>query len=199
MVADMKLKTFPCLASLIALAACAQSPLPQLRIEPIGGGSVFFVKNVASQPLTAYLIELVDYPGSSYALAQDEIGANPIPPNTEKRIQVSNMTVGAVPDYVKVQAAIYADGTTAGTPEKIRQLIDRRRETLQAVRATIDQLQKAQEANTPKEQLIATLKQALGNRVLKDTAARIEKQSVQETLAELRALESALKASRPPL
>jgi len=32
----------------------------------------------------------------------------------EKRIQVENMTVGAVPDYVKMQAAIYADGSTAG-------------------------------------------------------------------------------------
>jgi hypothetical protein len=180
---------------LACLGACAQPPLPQLRIEPIGGGSIFYVKNVWSQPLTAYLIELVDYPGSSFSLVQDEIGAHPIAPDIEKRIQVGNMTVGAVPDYVKVRAAIYADGSTAGIPEKINQLIERRRATLQAVRDTIERLK----TNLPKEELIASLKQAGRNKVVADTVANLEKQSVQETVAGLRALENALAASKPSL
>ncbi|MGA3189973.1 MAG: hypothetical protein ABSF22_22940, partial [Bryobacteraceae bacterium] len=117
------------------LATAAQ--LPDLRTEPIGGGSVFFVKNTSAQPLTAYLIELVGYPGSSYSLWQDEISAEPIPPGGEKRIQVTNMTAGAVPDYVKLTAAIFADGSTAGVPEKVTQFIDRRRAVLATTRDLI--------------------------------------------------------------
>jgi hypothetical protein len=119
---------------LLALPAAAQ--LPDLRIEPTAGGSIFHIKNTAAQPLTGWLIELVDYPGSSYSLWQDDLAA-PLAPGTEKRIPVANMTVGAVPDYVKMQAAVYADGTTAGVPEKVTSLIERRRHILQTTRDLI--------------------------------------------------------------
>src|ERR1035441_4001246 len=117
--------------------AAAQMPLPELRTEPTAGGSIFYIRNNSPQPLNAYLIELVDYPGSSYSLWQDETVADPIPPKGEKRIQVANMTVGAVPDYVKMQAALYAGGTTAGIPEKVAQLLDRRRSMLETARQLI--------------------------------------------------------------
>src|SRR5258708_16196535 len=110
-------------------AVAAEVSLPELRIEATTGGSIFYVKNVSSQPLTAWLIELVDYPGSSYSLWQDDV-SEPIVPGVEKRIPVSNMTVGAVPDYVTIQAAIYADGATSGVPEKVTQCIERRRAVL---------------------------------------------------------------------
>src|ERR1700719_3841061 len=98
-------------AILLSLSAAisAQPPLPELRTEPTTGGSIFYVRNVASQPLAAYLIELVNYPGSSYSLWRYEIAADPILPGVEKRLPVSNMTVGPVPDYIKIQAALYAD------------------------------------------------------------------------------------------
>jgi hypothetical protein len=110
---------------LLAMAAAA-AQLPDLRIEPTAGGSIFYVKNSSTQPLTGWLIELVDYPGSSFSLWQDD-PAVPLAPGAEKRIPVTNMTVGAVPDYVKIQAAVYADGSTAGVPEKVTSLIERRR------------------------------------------------------------------------
>ena len=91
----------------------ADAPLPDLRIEPTGGGSIFYVRNTAAQPLTAYLIELVDYPGSNYFYWQDD-PADALPPDKTREIHVTNMTVGAVPDQVKLRAAIYADGSTAG-------------------------------------------------------------------------------------
>lgn len=40
----------------------AQPPLPELRTEPAAGGSIFYIRNVGAQPLTAYLIELVAVP-----------------------------------------------------------------------------------------------------------------------------------------
>ena len=53
---------------LLALPAiAAEVPLPELRIEPTGGGSIFYIKNNSATPLAAYLIELVGYPGSSYS------------------------------------------------------------------------------------------------------------------------------------
>jgi hypothetical protein len=137
----------------------AQPPLPGLRIEPTTGGSIFYVKNTASQPLTAYLIELVGYPGSSDSFWEDNNAAELIPAGVELRIPVANMTVGAVPEYVKVQAAIYADGTSSGIPEKVAQLVERRRFILETTRELIRRLEEAQSAGVAKTALIADLKE----------------------------------------
>lgn len=199
-------------------AIAAQMPLPELRTVPIDAGSVFFVKNNSPQPLNAFLIELVDYPGSAYFLWQDETVAEPIPPKGEKRIQVTNMTVGAVPDYCKIQAAIYADGTTAGIPEKVAQLVDRRRTLLETTRQLIARVEKAQAGGAAKADVIGSLKQwadtlqpvGRGNRntpaainqaaargVIAATAARLDKQSLAESLTMLRGWDRALGASAP--
>jgi hypothetical protein len=199
--------------------AAAQMPLPELRTEPTAGGSIFYIRNNSPQPLNAYLIELVDYPGSSYSLWQDETVADPIPPKGEKRIQVANMTVGAVPDYVKMQAALYAGGTTAGIPEKVAQLLDRRRSMLETTRQLIGRMEKAQAGGTAKAALVADLKQwadtlqpaGKGNRnspaavnqaaartLIASTAARLDAQSLAESLTVLRAWERALGAGAPP-
>ena len=199
---------------LLALPAItADAPLPELRIEPTAGGSVFYIKNNSTEALTSYLIELVDYPGSSYSLWQDETVAAPIPPQGTQRIQVANMTVGAVPDYVKIRVALYAGGATAGVPEKVAQLLDRRRATLETIRQLAGRIEKAQAEGTAKSDLLAGLKQwadtlqppGKGNRnspaainqaaargVVVGTAARLDAQSLAETLAVLRGWERAL-------
>src|SRR5437899_6722796 len=138
-------------------AAAAQTPLPELRIEPTAGGSILHIHNSSPQPLTAWLIELVDYPGSSFSLPQDDL-SEPIAPGGERKIQVTNMTVGAVPDYVKMRAAIYADGSTAGLAEKVDQLTERRRFGLAITRELIARLEKAKAASSAKPALLADLK-----------------------------------------
>jgi hypothetical protein len=199
---------------LVALPAiAAEMPLPELRTEPTAGGSVFYIKNKSTEALSSYLIELVDYPGSSYSLWQDETVAEPIPPQGTLRIQVANMTVGAVPDYVKIRAALYAGGGTAGVPEKVAQMLDRRRATLETIRQLAGRIDKAQAEGTTKSDLLAGLKQwadtlqpaGKGNRnsqaainqaaargVVVGTAARLDAQSVAEALAVLRGWERAL-------
>jgi hypothetical protein len=97
---------------MVAAIAAAQSALPGLRLEAVDTESLLFVKNRAAQPMTAFLIELVDYPGSSFTHLHDDL-AEAVAPGAEKRIPVSNMLPGAVPDCVKLQAAIFADGSTA--------------------------------------------------------------------------------------
>jgi hypothetical protein len=198
---------------LLALPAiAAETALPELRIEPTAGGSVFYVKNNSPEPLKAFLIELVDYPGSSYSFWQDETVAEPIPPQGVQRIQVANMTVGAVPDYVKMRAALYAGGASAGVPEKVAQLLDRRRAMLETIRELCVRVEKAQAAGTPKSDFLASLKQwadtlqpaGKGNRnsqaainqaasrgVVLGTAAGLDARSFAESLALLRTWERA--------
>lgn len=204
---------------LLASAAAAQAPLPDLRVEPTTGGSIFTIRNGSAQPLTAYLIELVNYPGSSYSLWQDEVAA-PISPGAEKRIQVANMTVGAVPDYVKMRAALYADGTSGGIPEKVAQIVARRRFVLETTRELIRRCEQAQSAGTAKPTLIDGLKQwadtmqpagkanrnsqafisqSAARALIADTVARLDAHSLDEALAGLRASERALAASKPAL
>jgi hypothetical protein len=191
-------------ALLLSLSAISAQPsLPELRTEPTTGGSIFYVRNVGPQPLTAYLIELVNYPGSSYSLWKDEIAADPILPGVEKRIPVSNMTVGAVPDYVKIQAALYADGSSSGVPEKIAQFIERRRSLLETTRELIRRLEKGQTAADPRQwadslqapgKSKATINQIAARTLIAETAAHFD-----DALPHLRASERALAASKPAL
>ena len=214
----MTLKTFA--ATLVLTLSATGAQLPELRIEATVGASVFHIKNVASQPLTAYLVELVGYPGSAFALVQDEITSEPVPAGGEKSLKVTDMTVGAAPEYVKVQAALYADGSSGGTPEKVAQLVEHRRFILQTTRELIGRLEKAQSAGTPKATLMADLKQwagamqpasrrersspaginqAAARRLIEDTAARLDAKSLDEVLTGLRASERSLASSKPAL
>lgn len=200
--------------------AAGAQPLPELRTEPVTGGSIFYVKNTGSQPVTAFLIELVNYPGSYYSLWQDETANELIAAGAEKRIPVANMTVGAVPDYVKLQAALFADGSSAGVPEKIAQLVDRRRFTLGTIRELISRLEKGQAASTAKAGVIADLKQwgdslqpprranptaqatinqTAARGVIIDAATWLDSHSADEALAKLRGAERSLAASKPAL
>jgi hypothetical protein len=189
-------------ALLAAAGALAAQQLPALRTEAVAGGSVFYVKNVEAQPLTAYLIELVDYPGSSYTLFQDDAAAR-IAPGAERRIPVANMTVGAAPEYVKLTAAVYADGTTAGDAAKAELILERRKAVLETTRELIARLEKAKAAGTAKETVAAELKQwadslpegrsrrltaagvhaAAQRQTIAEAAVRVEKGSVEQALA----------------
>ena len=214
--------SLPKFAALLVVlpALTAQPPLPGLRIEPTTGGSIFFVKNTASQPLTAYLIELVGYPGSSDSFWQDNNASELIPAGVELRIPVSNMTVGAVPEYVKLQAAIYADGTSSGIPEKVTQLVERRRFILETTRELIRRLEKAQSAGVAKTALIADLKQwsesmqpagksrqvsqatinrAAARGLIAQTIGQLNENSLDGALGKLHAAERSLAASKPAL
>ena len=198
--------------------AAAQVPVPGLRVEAINAGSVLHVKNTWNQPLTGYLIELVGYPGSSYSLWREDI-EKPVAPGEEIHIPIVNMTVGAAPEYVKLQAGVYADGTLCGIPEKAAQIVERRRYVLDMTRKLIQKLQEAA-PGASRADLVAGLKQwgeslpptgrprrnsqeainqAAGRELISSTCAKIESASVQAALAELRASEKALAQSKPSL
>jgi hypothetical protein len=129
------------------------------------------------------------------------------------------MTVGAVPNYVKLQAALFSDGSSAGIPEKIAQMIERRRFCLVTMRDLISRLAKASADSTSPPGLAGDLKQCihslqplgkarLSQTSLNQSAARgilldaveyLDSHSVDETLAEFRAAERSLAASKPSL
>ena len=201
-------------AWLLAVSACAAQSLPELRIEAVPNGSVLYVKNGSTQPLTAFLIELVDYPGSAYSLWQDNVTSTPVAPGAELRIPISNMTVGAVPDYVKIRAAVYADGSTAGIPEKVTQMLDRRRAVLATTRDLIQRLEKASgkdAAITDLEQWTgsmpanrnrnsqAAVNQAAMRSLIGETVGKLRSGSVGDVVTGLKASEKALTESKPGL
>jgi hypothetical protein len=201
-------------ALLAGAVAVTGQQLPSLRIEAVAGGSVFHVTNAASQPLTAYLIELVDYPGSSYTLFQEEV-STPLAPGAGKRIPVTNMTVGAAPEYVKITAAVYADGSTAGDASKVELILGRRKAVLETTHEISGRLEKAKAAGTAKTAVAADLRQwadslppegksrrlsaasvnaAAARLTISGAAARLDHSSIDETLAELRTAEQSLAA-----
>jgi hypothetical protein len=208
------------LLPILATIAHAEAPLPELRVEPATGSSILYVKDPAGQPpLTAFLVELVRYPGSYFQLWEDDAG-HPIAAGVEKTIPISNMTVGAVPKYVKLTAAIYADGTTSGIPEKVAQLIERRRYSLKTTRDLITRLEKAKSSGTSATATAADLKQmadalpalsrgtqnsqdainqGAAKALTQETATQLEQHSLDDTIAALKSSEAALAASKPAL
>ena len=203
-----------------ATAAFSQQsqPLPELKIDAVAAGSVLRIRNIAPLPLTAYLIELVDYPGSSFANWQDAITGELIAPGVEINVPISNMTVGAVPDYVKLQAALYADGSSSGVPEKVALLIASRRAQLETARELIARLNAAIAKETPVLQLVAALSEWAdaikppgkpANRVpltmsnqmamIYNIKGKLATQSVPVVLKQVQAREQQLIASKPPL
>jgi hypothetical protein len=200
--------------------AAAQAPLPELRTEATPGGSVFSVRNAAPQPLTGYLIELVNYPGSYYMLWQDEITGEAIPGGGEKRIPVTNMIVGAAPDYVKIQAALYADGTVAGVPDRVAQFVERRRFALKTIRELMGRLERAKAEGTANAVVAASLRQWIESmpqiprskrnsqeatnqsaaaELVSKTAISLGSQSLDEVRSALRDAERKLASSKPTL
>jgi hypothetical protein len=196
----------------------ANAPLPELKVEAAAAGSVLTVKNPYSQPLTAFVIELVNYPGSTFSLVHDEMGPAAIPTGAEKKINVSNMTVGAAPDYVKVLAAVYEDGVTAGAPDKIKEILDRRKSKLDTTRQLIKRIEKAQADGKDKDAIVAELRQwstsmappigtlrptpvdpskAAMRTLIGVTASHINAQGVAGELGNLKKSESELAASKP--
>lgn len=204
-----------CAALLIWLPVFCQMPLPELRVEATDGGSALRIHNSASQPLTACFIELVGYPGSSYFHYFEGVGGSAISPGAEKRIAITNMTVGAAPEYVKMQAALYADGSSAGPAEKVAQLAGLRRDRLQTIRDLLARLEKgdgntglAESLRQWAESIPAPTKRDRGTadailraarrELIFGSAARINPSSA-ELLKDLKAEEAALAASKPPL
>ena len=208
----MSIRSFAFALLPILPVGAMEMPLPELRIESANGGSVLFVKNVAPQPLTVFLIELVDYPGSGFAMVQDESTLDPIAPGVEKRIPSSNMIVAAAPNYTKILAAIYADGSAGGDPRKVSQLVEYRRAKLATIRELIKRFE-----TTPKEALAAGLKEyresiptpdrraryaaagiqsAALRALISETTAGVESRPLDETLARLRNSERALASAK---
>ena len=193
----------------------ADAPLPELRIEPKTAGSILFVRNPTAQPLTAFLIELVDYPGSSYSFWQDQPGEI-IAPGATREIPITNMTVGAVPDYVKMRAAIYADGSTAGLPDRVELMIGRRRAALETTRELIRRIQKAGGADAAKTDLeqwsdgmpaltranratSVGINQLMAKSLIAEAVKRLDSESTDAVVARLQESERVLAAAKPSL
>jgi hypothetical protein len=190
----------------IALAVLpADGPLPKLQSEPTENGSLIRIRNVGSQPLTAYLIEIVDYPGNEFALLQDLVEGEPMAAGAEKSVTVSSLMPGTVPEYLKVQAAVYADGSSAGVPEKIKQVLEARRSRLRTTRELIRRIEEAQAAGTPGSTLEGELTKwsgsdpAVTRGVISQAVSQLRTARAEEVLAALRASERTLAISKPLL
>ena len=188
----------------------AEPPLPGLRVEPAPKGSVIYIRNVYTQPLTAFLVELVDYPGSSFSQSEDNVSGEGIPAGVEKAYPVTSMLVGAVsPEYMKVQAALYADGNASGNPAKIKLLLARRSSRLETARELIHRIETAQSGGTSKRDIIDSLKQwsasleplkqAIERAVIARAIRDLEQQSIEAALANLKSAEQAIASSKPTL
>ena len=207
----------PLLAFLTALAALSAQPLPQLRIEAVDAGSMLYIKNISAIPLTAFMLELVDYPGSSFTFYRDEVTNGGIAPGVEQKYRITNMTVGAAPDYVKVQAAVYQDGGSSGIPAKVALILSRRATELDITRELIQRVEKDV---SNKDALMSVLKQSADTKKLargvklnspegarQDAAFEtisgairsLNEHSPQETLQKLRDDENKIAQSHPAL
>src|SRR4051794_4176050 len=96
-------------ASILAgvVAVMASTPCPEVNAEPVDDGSLIHIRHNQPHLLTAFLVEIVDYPGNHFSRMQEDLFRPGTAAGEEKRIVVRGLMPGTVPDYLKVTAAIY--------------------------------------------------------------------------------------------
>lgn len=107
-------------------AAAAVPPCPEVTAEPAEHGSLVRIRHSNGQPLVAFLVEIVDYPGSRFTYVDADVRPA-LEAGREKRFVVGSLMPGTVPDYLKVTAAIYRDDAACGSAGKVKQLQQARR------------------------------------------------------------------------
>jgi hypothetical protein len=147
------------LLAIPAFAADAPAPALQIEADATTGASIIHVKNTHSQPLAALFIEVLDSPDGTYSFTRDELGPGAIAAGTEKIIKVANPLPGTSPTLTKVSAAIYEDGSTFGTPEKLKHILDLRRARLSNTREIIQRIEADQKGGKDKDAIVADLRQ----------------------------------------
>jgi hypothetical protein len=147
---------------------------------------------------------MVDYPGNNFQIVVDEVWGKPLPSGHERTYHTPALMPGTVPEYLKVVAAIYEDGTTAGKAEDTAILLDDRRRKLRGLQAILPRLEKLHPGKTA-PQIIADLrtwKDSLASelRFVADIVIyQLERVPVPELLEDLRGREQAVANSKPKL
>jgi hypothetical protein len=174
----------------LAVFALLASP-PEVTAEPRGEGSVIRVRNTGTQHLTAFLVEIVDYPGNEFGMQWDEGCLETVAPGAEKQVVVESMMPGTVPDYLRVRAGVYADGSTFGEASKVNQIVSSRRLRLKLTRDLIDRVEKGRSGT--RESLWSDLKSVgQSNRIAGGILRRLHGRSADEMLVVLRREERTL-------
>lgn len=185
------------------IAVMATTPCPEVKAEPVDDGSLIRIRHNQPHPLTAFLLEIVDYPGNRFSHMQDDLFRPTTAAGEEGRIVVASLMPGTVPDYLKVTAAIYANGDTCGPADKVKLIIDARRQNLQLNRELISSIEKARDARKSAQEIAAELTERARSEspafsgVMTHVAEELKRRSVDEVLGVLRIVEQTLAASKP--
>lgn len=191
---------------LLAVAfASAAAPCPEVKAEPAPEGSRIHIQNTAAHPITAFVIEIVDYPGNQFAYRKDELFGAAIAPASERIITVGTLMPGTVPDYLKMTGAVFANGDICGDSQKVKPILDLRRENLKLSRDLISRVEKAKAAQQAPDKLAAELVESARSAkegpsgVINHIASFLKRGSYDDVLAALRTTEQILAASKPVL
>jgi hypothetical protein len=187
------------------VAAIAQTACPEVKAEPVENGSLIYLRHNEAQPLTGFLIEIVDYPGNRFVYMKDELFGASLAAGEERRIVVNSLMPGTVTDYLKVTAAVYADGATCGKAEKVKLIIDARRQQRELNREIISRIRKAVSAGDSTESLTTGLTgwalstSTVSSAVIARVVEQLKRTSTGKVLGALDMVEQTLAASKPPL
>jgi hypothetical protein len=178
---------------------------PEVNAEPTEGGSVIRIRHKESHPLTAFLVEIVDYPGNHFTYMEDSLVRGKTAANAEKQVLVQSLMPGTVPEYLKVTSAVYEDGSTCGAVEKLKVLVDARRSELAFTRELIARIEKGLSDGVAPAELANGVAEFGRSRprsssaVVSDVADELKRRPAAEILAGLRAVEKILVTSKPSL
>jgi hypothetical protein len=157
--------------------AFADEPLPEIRLD----GPNVRIKNVGSQPLTAYWYE-VRIPNRN---ATEGVDGSALAPGGETVNPSGALDFDAPPEAAKMIAAIYADGSPAGDPVVVEQILEGRRALLRATRQLIARFEGAESSGLSKTALRAELAQ-MQTGVAMLASRALDQRSIAEELAALR-------------
>ena len=126
--------------------------------ESSNGRPSISVTCFAQVAITGIVLEFTTSDTQYYDAATEPRAAKPIPPSAT--VSLPAHTAAA---QVAIKAAVLADGTTAGDPEWINKILQRRKFMADALTASLNELKEAVKENTTREKLQTQFQNHLNN------------------------------------
>ena len=164
---------------LTVVGVCAQQHAFQLDLQPdTGSGPHFVVTNLCAEPLTAFYLETTSSadgrPTGGQLWDALTLHRSPIAKDGTMSQSLGHVVGQPFSDKIEISAAIWADGSTYGDPERLKLILSIRVSDLQSYERAISDLQKGIQANWTRDQYLAAWDQENKNAPMTGAAAIME-------------------------
>jgi len=162
--------------SLTVVGACAEQQEFQVDLQPdTGNGPHYVVKNLCAEPLTAFYLDTYSSadgkPNGGQLWDALFLQRSPIAKGKTTSQPLGHVVGQPFSGKIEITAAVWADGSTFGNPERLKLILSSRISDLQSYERAISVLQKGIQGDWTRDQYLAAWDQETKNAPMTGAAA----------------------------